>query len=144
MTPNDLIPTPRWLLGQLLQVITAPTTSLTLNFAGHQQLGQIIATATNRYPDLDAWISVDTADDSLSSARAVASSGSSQPVPNETAGWALGPLPGGRRHGEPGCVLLGAHVMIATTSTGLPDMCRRRASFGKLRVPTRSIRRFQP
>jgi len=30
MTPNDLIPTPRWLLGQLLQVITAQTTSLTL------------------------------------------------------------------------------------------------------------------
>ena len=46
MTPNDLIPTPRWLLGQLLQVITAPTTSLTLNFAGHQQLGQLIATTT--------------------------------------------------------------------------------------------------
>lgn len=46
MTPNDLIPTPRWLLGQLLQVITAPTTNLTLNFAGHQQLGQLIATAT--------------------------------------------------------------------------------------------------
>ena len=33
MTPNDLIPTPRWLLGQLLQVITAPTTSLTLNLS---------------------------------------------------------------------------------------------------------------
>ena len=46
MTPNDLIPTPRWLLGQLLQVITAPATSLTLNFAGHQQLGQLIATTT--------------------------------------------------------------------------------------------------
>ena len=46
MTPNDLIPTPRWLLGQLLQVITAPTTSLTLNFAGHQQFGQLIATTT--------------------------------------------------------------------------------------------------
>ena len=46
MTPNDLIPTPRWLLGQLLQVITAPTTSLTLNFTGHQQLSQLIATTT--------------------------------------------------------------------------------------------------
>lgn len=46
MTPNDLIPTPRWLLGQLLQVITAPTTSVTLNFAGQQQLGQLVAAAT--------------------------------------------------------------------------------------------------
>jgi hypothetical protein len=46
MTPNDLIPTPRWLLGQLLQALTAPTTSITLNFAGHQQLSQLIATTT--------------------------------------------------------------------------------------------------
>ncbi len=47
MTPNDLIPTPRWLLGQLLQVITAPTTNVATWTAYQSPTGGQSVTATS-------------------------------------------------------------------------------------------------